>query len=100
MSRGLAWTIRDVVRGSAVTRTFGLNMPLAGLVKAFWIVVCAAIAAAYLRWKTWNWAPGTAGWSRRATSSFTVFTFSGRPTISTALGITKGVMLTAPCRAM
>ena len=31
-------------------------------------------------------------------SSFTDFTFSLRPTIRIALGITRGVMLTGPCR--
>ncbi len=40
MSRGLAWTIREVVRGSAVTWIAGLNPPRS--TKAFWIVVCAA----------------------------------------------------------
>ena len=98
MSRGLACTIRELVRASGVTTTLGLK-PLPAVVKKFVIVACAVVAEAYLRWKTWNCDPGTAGWSSRAASSFTVFTFSWRPTIRIALGVTKGVMFTVPCRA-
>ena len=88
MSRGLACTIRELVRASAMTRTAGLNPPRA--TKTFWIVVYAAVAEAYLRWKTWNWAPGTAGWSRRAMSSFTFFTFSATANDQDRVGHRQG----------
>ena len=96
---GAAWTIREVVRASAVTRTAGLKPPRVGK-RVLDRRLCRRAREAYLRWKTWNWVPGTAGWSSRAISSITVFTFSGRPTIRIVLGIARGVMLTAPCRAM